>query len=608
MRGNTLPRLLIVDDLFGRIHQNRRNEERANLCGQYLLEDVTGDEINKGTIQKIKTPIAQVVFYRGQRPLCSTVGDTVENDLEGTLRVIRKGWEGEQADRLRWSLVLLDLSFHTGNVTKESNSKVLGMPEGREGDDDSENYFGLNILEALHDQFPDLPVIILSSKPRDEVSREFTRKGALGFLPREDENSPKLLQKYIWRHGLIPDETGEMVGYSKPLLLALRAARRAAFSRQNVLIRGERGAGKELMARFIYNHGKKTKDSPFVVVNSSVLSPSLYASELFGIEKRVATNVEGREGLIIAANGGDLFFDEIGDMIPEAQSGILRVLEYRQVTPVGAKLSHSVDVRFLAATNIDIEGKAATGSFRSDLLDRLREGGTVILPMLRERKEDLIILVEKFVREAEHANAIAMERQIEPEAVERICAYDWPGNIRQLRSCLFSAVNNHPDVEHLVPNHIQIPTVWGVPDRPSSTVATLEESAPSPPSQIDKIDNLLEILDDFAFEDLEPTHLAGMLPQIERAYARLLARYLKAALSATRRSTPDNPGGKIRIHPAIKLMMGDSGLTATKAADIIKQLLSIYPATADSMLEDATLKEAFEIALRLRPRRKSQKI
>lgn len=607
MRGNTLPRLLIVDDLFGRIHPNHRNEERANLCGQYLLEDVTSDELNKGTSQKIKAPVAQVVFYRGQRPLCSKVGDTVENDLEATLRVIRQGWEDGQTDRPRWSMVLLDLSFHTGRVTKESNSRVLGMPEGQEGDDDPENYFGLKILEAIHEQFPDLPVIILSSKPRDEVSREFTRKGALGFLPREDERSPELLRNYIWRHGLIPDETNEIVGHSKALLLALRAARRAAFSRQNVLIRGERGAGKELMARFIYHHGKKEKESPFVVVNSSVLSPALYASELFGIENRVATNVEGREGLIMAANGGDLFFDEIGDMLPETQSGILRVLEYRQVTAVGAKRSYSVDVRFLAATNMDIEGKAATGSFRSDLLDRLREGGTVILPTLRERKEDLIILVEKFVREAERANVVAMERQIESEVLEKIRSYDWPGNIRQLRNCLFSAVNNHPDVEHLVSSHIQIPTVWRLPTRSSGTAATFAEQAPSAPAQADEINSLIEVLDDFAFADLKPNQLAGRLPQLEGAYARLLARYLKAILNATRQSTPDNPDGKVRIHPAIKLMLGDSGLPATKAADIIKQILSLHPAATASLMEDPMLKEALETALRLRPRRHNQK-
>ncbi|HEX8424220.1 MAG TPA: sigma 54-interacting transcriptional regulator [Pyrinomonadaceae bacterium] len=609
MRSKIVPRLLIIDDLFGRTHPDRRNEERANLCGQYLLEDVTGDEVGKGLSQKIKEPIAQAVFFRGQRPTCSSVGDTVENDLESTLRVIRSGWE--KAGELRWSLVLLDLSFHEGRVTPQSNQRVRGMPDEQDSNDDPENYFGLKILEAIHDKIPDLPVVILSSKPREEVSRHFTRLGALGFLPREDERSPELLREYIWRHGLIADQTGEMAGHSKPLLLALRAARRAAANRQNVLIRGERGAGKELLARFIYNHGKKGGSAPFVIVNSSVLSPSLYASELFGIEKRVATDVEGREGLIMAANGGDLFFDEIGDMLPEAQSGILRVLEYRQVTPVGSKLSHSVDVRFLSATNMDIEGKAAAGSFRSDLLDRLREGGTVILPTLRERREDLPLLVEKFVREGERANHIAMKREIEPETLEKICAYEWPGNIRQLRSCILNAVNSHPDVEHLVPSHIQIPVNWSAPASSDTRAGEVTRSqafvTERVPASGNDVNALIEFLENFSFEGLGPNQLTGRLPRIEGAYARLLTHYLVATLYATRQPTPDNPDGKVRIHPAIKLMMGDSALTATKAADIIKQVLGIRPEAIASLLEDPVLKEASEIALRLRPRRQNRK-
>src|SRR5215203_2113474 len=134
MSGAGLPRLLIVDDLFGRTHPDRRNEERANLCGQYLLEDVTGDELDKGSSQKIKGPIAQVVFFRGQTPVSSVVGDVVENNLEATLQVIRNGWDQTVPNNRRWSLILLDLSFHTGLVTEKSNRLATGMPEGSESD------------------------------------------------------------------------------------------------------------------------------------------------------------------------------------------------------------------------------------------------------------------------------------------------------------------------------------------------------------------------------------------------------------------------------------------------------------------------------------------
>jgi DNA-binding NtrC family response regulator len=604
MKEQVIPRILIVDDLFGRAHTDRRNEERANLCGQYLIEDTTGDEIGKGVSQKIKKPTAQAVFCRGQQPARATLGDVVENDLAGTLKVIRAGWETDGPEKPRWAMILLDLCFYTGRVTEESNHRALGMPEGRDGDDEPQRYFGLRLLDEINHQFPDLPVVILSSKSRDEVSLEFTSRGALGFLPREDERSPDLLRDLIWRHGLVPDSSGEIIGYSKSLLLALRAARRAALNRENVLIRGERGTGKELVARYIYQHGRKNSSAPFVPVNSSVLMPTLYASELFGIAKRVATSVDGREGLIVAATGGFLFFDEIGDMLPETQSGILRVLEYREVTPVGSRTPQSVDVRFISATNMDIERKASIGSFRSDLLDRLRNGGTIYLPPLVDRKDDVPLLVERFVRQAEQDNPTALKRQIESDALEKIRSYAWPGNVRELRSAIFNGVNSHPDVEHLVAGHIQIP----IGEQLKTVVSTGAEFAPSSAGAVqlphdDTLEGLVAALDNLAFDSAKPTELAGKLEGIEEVFARLMARYLKAALEATKQSTPDNPEGRIRIHPAVKLIMNDSSLSATKAADTVKQLLGINPDAIASLLEDPILKEAYEVALRLRPKR-----
>lgn len=589
-----LPRVLIIDDLFGRTHSGRRNEERANLCGQYLLEDVTSDERCKGGTLKIKQPVAQATFFRGQNPVCSTVGDTVENDLEATLAVIRDGWSEPRSENPCWSMVLLDLCFYTGPVTKQSDRRASGMPEGREVDNHPKHYFGLEILEAIHNEFPDLPVVIMSSMPRKSVSREFSSKGALGFLPREDAHSADLLKDMLWRHGLIQDDTGEIVGCSRSLLLALRSARRAASARRNVLIRGERGVGKELLARYIGRHGSKTASAPFLVVNSAVLSPTLFASELFGIERRVATGVEGREGLIPSASGGDLFFDEIRDMSLEAQAGILRVLEDRRVTPVGAKKSVPVDVRFLSATNVDVEELAAAGHFRPDLLDRLREGGTVHIPPLRERREDIPLLVEKLVREAESKNSVAIRRDIDPKALEKLRAHDWPGNVRELRSCIFEAVNNNPDVEHLVTAHIR----WA---GPRSMVGTSQlVAAATQPSQ--SVDALLQYLVNLPADKWGATELAGKLPEVRAAYGQLLARMVKAAIIATRRPTLDDPEGKVLIHPAMKLLTGDRTLTASKAADLLKRLLKEEANTQHTSLDDPILREAHEIAHRLRPK------
>ena len=452
-QGKYIPRILIIDDLFGRTHKNRRNEERSNLCGQYLLEDITGDEIGKGTHQKIKRPIAQAIFYRGQRPVNSSEGDIVENDLEGVIDIIAAGWNKPPY----WSLVLLDLCFYTGKVTNKSNKKTRGMPEGRDGDDNPTKYFGLRLLEAINEHFPNLPVVILSSKPHHEVSREISFKGAPAFIPRADENSPELLQEYIYKYGLIPDKQGEIIGQSKKLLSALRSIRLNAVAgdRRHMLLRGERGTGKELIARYIHRQRSQKGPAPFVTVNSSILTQDLFASELFGIKSNTATGVAGRTGLIQEASGGELFLDEITDMLHQVQAGILRVLQENVITPIGAKKSIPVDVSFLSATNMDIEALAAKGDFRNDLLDRLRDGGTAYLPPLRERKEDISLLVEKFVRIAERESN-ARHRTIEPEVIELLLDYDWPGNIRELRSCIFSAIANRPDVEYLVPVHITL--------------------------------------------------------------------------------------------------------------------------------------------------------
>ena len=452
-----LPRLLVIDDLFGRTHVHRRNEERANLCGQYLLRDVTGDECGKSEPQKVVEPTAEVVFYRGQAPLSAEVGDTVKNDLQGVLEVVRRGWSESATVQPRWSMVLLDLCFYTGRVTIESDRRAVGMPEGRDGDDDPERYFGVQILATLKDNFPDLPVVILSSKSRKEVSRDIAYLGALAFLPRDNVNSPDLLRDYIWTHGLIQDTSGAVVGQSRELLLALRAARRGASTRRNVLIRGERGTGKELLARYIHRQTVGPSDTPFVVVNSAVLAPELFASELFGIERGVATGVEQRPGLIQAGTGGDLFLDEISDMQAQVQGGVLRVIEERQFTPVGGRMHQSVNVRFLSATNSELESLVATAVFRHDLLDRLIEGGTVFLPALRDRKADIPLLVERFLRDAESTHPRAMNRAVDPETVDALMLHDWPGNIRELRNCVFNAVINYPDVEHLVPVHLRLP-------------------------------------------------------------------------------------------------------------------------------------------------------
>ncbi len=597
------PRILIIDDVFGRVHADRRNAERASLCGQLLLEDRTGDEVGIDGGMRIKRPVAQAVFFRGQRPAASRVGDLVENDLEQCLEVVRRGWTDQAEGQPPWALVLLDLCFYTGRVTEASNRNLLGMPEGREDDDEPRRYFGLIILQAIRDRFPDLPVVILSSKSRGEVSRDIDARGALGFIPRGEPGTRETLEEYIWRHGLLPDTDGGIMGHSIPLLKALRAARRAAESSRNVLLRGETGTGKELLAAYLHRNSPERKDGPFVAVDSGALSGELYGSELFGHRKGAFTGAgSDRTGRIVQASGGDLFLDEIANMPADVQTGLMRVLQERNVVPVGADKGVEVDVRFLSATNEDIEGKGLLGQFRFDLLTRLCLGATITLPALRERREDIPLLVERFLRDAVAENPRTRVREVSREAIEMLTALDWPGNVRALESCVRGAVGSHPDVEYLYPHHFQVPG-HGAPRVTVARVPVEQEPAPSLAGAGRRpvtLDEALEILEALDFEGFRGPDLAGALARVQGSCARFVARLMTAALEATRRPTPEDPEGKVLIHPAMKLLTGNPKLTATKAADLINRLLSLDPEGVAGLLQDGPLRDAQRKARELR--------
>ena len=588
-----LPRLLIIDDLFGRNLSSGRNTDRENLCAHFLWKDVTNDEAAKASQQNVLKPTAEAVFCRSQLPICAVVGDTIENDIHVAMQVVKRGWyvEGnvisQKSPAKPWSMILLDLCFYTGRVTEHSNSRAPGMPEGRTSDDDSQSYFGLTLLDAIHHELPELPIFILSSKPREEVSLEFSRRGALGFIDRSDLRGPELLQQALLRHGILEESSGSIIGRSLPLLMVLREARRAALHRHHLLIGGERGSGKELLARYIHQHGGT--DRPFVPVNSAIFTPLLFSSEFFGIEAGTATGVHAKKGLIEAADGGDLFLDEVADLPDEAQAGILRVLQDGHFTRVGGKKSRKVDVRVIAATNTDVQHPDS--GFRADLLDRLRTGGLINLPPLRERLEDIPLLTESIVREAERTHRGARPREISAEALEALAAHGWPGNIRELRTVLFDAVNRYPDVEHLVPGHLRI----------ESRAVTVPIAKPQEPRaatpQPAGLATLLDTLKGTEFDARNVGAWMGHLQNLQHEQTRVAARLLGAAIEATKRRTPDNPDGLIQIQPAAKLATGDASLTASKAADLFKRTLGPI---ADELEGDLLI--AYQTSLRLRPR------
>ena len=199
----------------------------------------------------------------------------------------------------------------------------------------------------------------------------------------------------------------------------------------DVLITGESGTGKELVARAVHFTGKR-KAKPFVVLNCAALPHSILESELFGIEKGVATGVEKRTGKIKQADGGTLFLDEIGDMSLEIQAKLLRVLQEREFQTIGGAKTIKVDIRVISATNKDLKEQIEKGNFREDLYYRINTITIGLLP-LRERREDVVPLI-KYFTERESAVQGKKFRGFTPEALDRLVLYDWPGNVRELEN------------------------------------------------------------------------------------------------------------------------------------------------------------------------------
>ena len=233
-------------------------------------------------------------------------------------------------------------------------------------------------------------------------------------------------------------------GSSAKIQDVLRMVSRLKDTRTPVLITGESGTGKELVARAIHFRGSMQK-RPFVAVDCGSLVPTLIESELFGYEKGAFTGaLKTKQGLFQSANTGTIFLDEIGELPLEMQAKLLRVLQEKEVRPVGSNDKIKVDVRIIAATNRDLESSYRAGTFRKDLYFRLNVV-TVHLPALRERKSDMVVLVRSFLaRYAPEENV-----QVTPAAMHSLFQYDWPGNVRELENCIERAIalGNHKTID-----------------------------------------------------------------------------------------------------------------------------------------------------------------
>jgi two-component system response regulator GlrR len=309
---------------------------------------------------------------------------------------------------------------------------------------------------ALMDQFrginPDVPTIILTAHGSIESAVEAMRRGAFSYLTKPFEPSELLMQieralenrklnvEIKRLKEIINDrfDFANIIARSAKMRAVLDIVARIAKLDSTVHIHGESGTGKELIAKAIHLASDR-KDKPFVALNCAALPESLLESELFGHEKGAFTGaVKSTRGLFTQAHGGTLFLDEIGDMPRSTQSKLLRVLQERQFYPVGSEVPLEVDVRVIVATNKDLEEQVRKGLFRDDLFYRIHVI-PVYLPALRERKDDIVPLVEHFLKKySQH-----MKKEVKgvtPEAMRKLMLHDWPGNVRELENTIEYAV------------------------------------------------------------------------------------------------------------------------------------------------------------------------
>ncbi len=326
---------------------------------------------------------------------------------------------------------------------------------------------GRDVLERIKKNWPHIPVLIMTAFGSIESAVEVMKYGAFDYITKPFANDELLLSLHNAvdlatthrQYRLLQEAmeirygTHQIIGRSRAIRDVFTMIDRAAPSRSTVLITGESGTGKELVARAIHVTSPR-KEGPFISVNCMALNPGILESELFGHEKGSFTGaVAMRRGRFEQANGGTLFLDEIGELTPDLQVKLLRVLQEKRFERVGGDEQIEVDIRVVAATNKSLLQLVESGQFREDLFYRLNVV-EIHLPPLRERREDIPLLLAHF------AASFAQENEIQPKtfnsgALNYLMAYEWPGNIRQLQNiverCTVLVQSEVIDVENLPP-------------------------------------------------------------------------------------------------------------------------------------------------------------
>ncbi|MDP3307607.1 nitrogen regulation protein NR(I) [Methylotenera sp.] len=354
-------------------------------------------------------------------------------------------WIIDDDKSIRWvfekALARTDLEFKTfSSVAEALNALERDQPQVVVSDIRMPNGSGLDFLSEIKQKFPDIPVIIMTAYSDLESAVAAFQGGAFEYLakPFDVDQAIDVIKRAVEEstrqapETIAIEETPEIIGQAPAMQEVFRAIGRLSRSHATVLINGESGSGKELVARALHRHSPRG-DKPFIAINTAAIPKDLLESELFGHERGAFTGAQAaRRGRFEQADTGTLFLDEIGDMPPDLQTRLLRVLSDGQFYRVGGHQPIKVNVRIIAATHQDLEERVKNGLFREDLFHRLN----VIrlrLPALRERREDIPLLIKHFLQHS--ATELGVEtKQPSVAALKYLSAVNWSGNVRQLEN------------------------------------------------------------------------------------------------------------------------------------------------------------------------------
>lgn len=580
----TLPRILVIDDQCA--NQAFMRESVFGHCNLVEIDLDTSDS----EVERIRRPdsIAAAVFSSGQIKRETAV----ENSMEEVLRVVKSGWPSVEG--WRWALILLDLQFDSTPSTPQ---------DGR---------FGLEVLKELVRRFPDfeaqvgnseVPIVMLSTVAKELIEREAGKYGALAYIEKPELTRAEF-KRLLNHHGLIEDSDGLLVGKSYGLLKVLRDARRiASMNSGNALILGPQGSGKTSIARYIHNQSGRDKTGPFIEHVSRPAVKELEYSELFGCWKGAHNEAKVHSGgKVEQAHMGTLLIDEVQTLNAMNQEELLQFGRLRNGKREVRRLGNfpksdlyqaqqsvkgdlnkatsviTVDVLVLSATNapLDVPAWRAERGFSEALYTRLATeyaGRPLRFPSLAERRDDIPLLFEKFVNMAtEEFKGRTYQngkKSIEPEAMERIKDYSWPGNVADLYGFARAVASNSQEFPDVFERHL--------PPFPRSDSTPIPVSVPVPPppssSTHNNLDEALRMLGSVQVPHSREA-LYGRLQSFQDAYGQLIKQLCEVALEET---SPVEPGplDKRPYVPALKLLYGQK-MTAGQANSKLLQLKKMF--------------------------------